>query len=44
MVGSGEIYSALFGKELQEYYGNACNVLSVTVEKFKDQFSSNANF
>jgi hypothetical protein len=38
VVGSGEIYSALFGKELQEYYRNACNVLSVTVEKFKDQF------
>jgi tripartite-type tricarboxylate transporter receptor subunit TctC len=38
VVGSGEIFSALAGKELQEYYGNACNVLSVTVEKFKDQF------
>lgn len=38
VVGSGEIYSPLFGKELQEYYRNACNVLSVTVEKFKDQF------
>lgn len=38
VVGSGEIYSPLFGKQLQEYYRNACNVLSVTVEKFKDQF------
>ncbi len=36
--GSGEIYSPLFGKDLQEYYRNASNVLSVTVEKFKNQF------
>jgi len=38
VVGSGETYSPLFGKELQSYYSNACNLLSVTVEKFKDQF------
>jgi tripartite-type tricarboxylate transporter receptor subunit TctC len=38
VVGSGEIFSPLVGKDLQEYYGKACNVLSVTVEKFKDQF------
>ncbi len=36
--GSGEVYSPLFGKELQEYYRNAGSLLSVTVEKFKDRF------
>ena len=38
VVGSGEIFSPLIGKELQSYYNAACNLLSVTVEKFKDQF------
>jgi tripartite-type tricarboxylate transporter receptor subunit TctC len=38
VVGSGEIYSPLLGKELQDYYSNACKILSVTVEKFKDKF------
>jgi tripartite-type tricarboxylate transporter receptor subunit TctC len=38
VVGSGEIYSPLLGKELQDYYTNACNLLSTTVEKFKNQF------
>lgn len=38
VVGSGEIYSPLLGKELQAYYSSACNLLSETVEKSKDQF------
>lgn len=37
--GSGEFYSPLFGKELEEYYRKTNGVLSVTVEKFKDQFA-----
>ena len=37
--GSGEFYSPLLGKELQEYYRKTNGVLSVTVEKFKDQFA-----
>ena len=37
--GSGEFYSPLFGTELQDYYRKTNAVLSVTVEKFKDQFA-----
>jgi tripartite-type tricarboxylate transporter receptor subunit TctC len=37
--GSGEFYSPLFGKELEDYYRKTNGVLSVTVEKFKDQFA-----
>jgi tripartite-type tricarboxylate transporter receptor subunit TctC len=37
--GSGELYSPLFGKELEEYYRKTNATLSVTVEKYKDQFT-----
>jgi tripartite-type tricarboxylate transporter receptor subunit TctC len=36
---AGEIYNPLFGSNLENYYRKTNAVLSVTVEKFKEQFS-----
>jgi hypothetical protein len=38
--GSGELYSPLFGKELEEYYRKANATLSVTVEKYASSGNS----